>query len=393
MPLMHRIPWSNDIPSARDAVDLDRSLQMLRDLQADHDRGALSSSDFNHVTHDVRREAAQMLRNREQQRLAMDAQIDALMTGVPPTSPYEIRTTSVKSAAIAWVVPSVVSAALLAVLVIVVTIGARNSAAEQTAVGVVGANAITGMTVADDDPDTLIVTHPLGAQVSRDGGQTWMPTTVTGPTLGSTSHSGVLFILSPEGPWSSVDRATSWSRAATIPAFRLISSGQRSGQLAGVLDNGVIRSSDDYGETWSTLRAKAPPGTSDIAVIDFGTPFLLAATSTEGLLANFGDGVWRSANGFVTGALPTVVARSIVYTAATGDIFTSSSGDRFEGAVFVATDAGLFKSTDGMQSWQLLSLKADVRALGNSVIQPRTIFAVAKDGTVYRSRDSGTTWR
>jgi hypothetical protein len=393
IPLLRRIPWANEKSDMTIDVDLERSIQMLKDIQADHDRGSLSFADFNRVNRDVRREAAEILRSREQQRLAMNDQIEALVTGTQPAAAYDARNASTKPAAIAWVVPSVVFAVLLAALVIVITISARHSATEQTAIGIVGASTITGMTIDDNDPDTLVVTHSLGVSASHDSGQTWTSTTAPGPTLGATSNSGLLFILTPDGPWSSTDKGSTWSPTSTIPPFTHISSGQRSGQITGVLSDGVIRSSSDQGRTWSTSQAQAPPGTTAIAVIDFDTPFLLAATSTEGLLANFGDDVWRSANGFVNGALPTVVAYSVVYAAATEDIFTASSGDRFEGAVFVATDAGLFKSTDGLQSWQLLSLKANVRALGNSLLQARTIFAIAADGTVYRSSDSGTTWR
>lgn len=393
IPLLQRIPWSNEKSDVTIDADLERSLQMLKDLQADHDRGSLSFADFNQVNQDVRREAAEILRSRDQQRLAMNDQIEALITETQPAAAYDVRHASTKPSAIAWAIPSVVFAALLAALVIVITVSARHSASEQSVIGMVQASAITGMTIDNNDPDTLIVTHPLGVSTSHDNGQTWISTTAPGPTLGAASNSSLLFILTPDGTWSSMDKGGTWSPTSTIPPFRHISSGQRSGQITGVLNDGVIRSSSDQGKTWSTSQAQAPPGTTAIAVIDFDTPFVLAATSTEGLLANFGDDVWRSANGFVNGALPTVVAYSVVYAAATEDVFTSSSGDHFEGAVFVATDAGLFKSTDGLQSWQLLSLKANVRALGNSVLRPRTIFAIAEDGTVYRSSDSGTTWR
>jgi len=50
----------------------------------------------------------------------------------------------------------------------------------------------------------------------------------------------------------------------------------------------------------------------------------------------------------------------------------------------------VFKSVDGMQSWVQLSLRADVRALA---ISGRTLYAIAADGSVFRSRDAGTTWR
>ena len=42
-----------------------------------------------------------------------------------------------------------------------------------------------------------------------------------------------------------------------------------------------------------------------------------------------------------------------------------------------------------MQSWVRLPLRADVRALAAS---GRTIYAIAADGSVYRSRDAGASW-
>ena len=45
-----------------------------------------------------------------------------------------------------------------------------------------------------------------------------------------------------------------------------------------------------------------------------------------------------------------------------------------------------------MQSWNRLTLAADVVVVTGSAAAPRELYAIARDGTVYRSRDLGASW-
>ena len=390
VPLVRRLPERADRDGTDDDVAVERGLRMLDDLQAERDRGAISAADFERVSGDIRRDTAQRLHDRDQRRARLDAAIEALVSGAAPAaSPASVAAPS-RARTLAWIAPSVALVAMLGALVAVITVGARASAAEQSPVGNVGVAAISGSAVSPDDPDLIVVTHATGAQLSRDGGQSWTPIQGPGPAVAAASAPGTLYVVAGDGVWSSRDQAATWSRETNFPALRLLAAGHRTGRMAGVDDAGAILVSNDAGRTWDSGPDDAPRGLTGLAVVDFDAPFLLAATGAEGVLASESSGGWRGANGFVNGALPTITIRAVVYEPDTGDSFSSASGDRFEGAAVVATDAGVFKSVDGMQSWLQLPLRADVRALA---VNGRTLYAIAADGSVYRSRDAGTSWR
>lgn len=389
-PLLRRSLESGGSLRTDDDLAVERGLRMLDDLQAERDRGAISSADFQQVSSDVRRDTAQRLHDRDQRRRRLDAAVEALLGDAAPTAASSAARTPTRARTLAWVAPSVALVALLGALVVVITVGARSAAAEQEPVGNVGVAAISGAAVSADNADLLLVSHATGAQLSRDGGRTWAPAEAPGEAAGAAAGSGTLFVLAGDGVWSSRDQGATWGRESDFPVLRRLAVGSRSRRLAGVDAAGSIFVSNDLGRSWEPGLADAPRSLTGLAVVDFGTPFLLAATGAEGVLASETSGGWRSANGFVNGVLPTITIRAVVYEPETGDSYSSASGESFEGAAFVATDAGVFKSVDGMQSWVQLRLRADVRALA---ISGRTLYAIASDGSVFRSRDAGTSWR
>jgi hypothetical protein len=388
-PLVRRSTDRSTRDGSDEDVAIERALRMLDDLQAERDRGAISSADFETVSGDIRRDTAQRLRARDQRRQRLDTAVEALVKGAAHAPSPGSTAAPVRAPTWAWVAPSVALVALLGALVAVVTVGARAAASEQSPVGNVGVAAISAAAVSTDDPDLLVVTHATGVQLSRDGGQSWTTADGPGPAVAAASAAATLYVLTAAGVWSSQDQGATWDRNANLPVLRLLAVGRRTGRMAGVNEAGAILVSNDAGSTWDIVGNDAPRSLSGLAVVDFATPFLLAATGAEGVLASEPSGGWRGANGFVNGTLPTITIRAVVHEPATGDSYESATGDRFEGAAVVATDAGVFKSVDRMQSWVRLPLRADVRALAAS---GRTIYAIAADGSVYRSRDAGASW-
>lgn len=392
-PLLRRSVRPPIVETSAGDMAFDRSLRLLDDLQADFERGAISQEDFAVVSRDIRREAAQHLLTRDQLHAGLDSIIESLAIGNSAPLGYVPAARRRHSPLLAWMGPGITGIAVLTTLVVAITVGARGALQDQTVIGNVGVTAMTGMAIANDQPDILIVTHATGTMVSRNGGQTWESAGVTGPALGVTARGSLIYVLTTDGAWASADGGRTWNQAPNLSGLRLVTSGYRSGYMAGITDDVTLVMSTDTGNTWSTIPLEPPPDASSLAIVDFEKPFLLMATQTEGVLAYTDGKDWRSANGFVNGALPTVVAYSIIYAPKTNDQFASSTGERFKGAVFVATDGGVFKSIDGMQSWQSLPLKADIRSLGHSPVRPRTLFAIAANGAVYRSDDAGNTWQ
>jgi len=388
-PLIRRSPAHAERHDGDEEVAVERGLRMLDDLQAERDRGAISTGDFERVSREIRRDTAQRLLNRDERRARLDAAVEALVGGAAPV-PAPAAAPGPRAGTLAWVAPSVALVALLGVLVTVITVGARSAAAEQEPVGNVGAAAISGAAVASSDPNLLVVTHATGAVLSRDAGETWSSAAGPGATVAAAAGPNTLYVLASDGVWSSQDQGATWGRDPNFPALRQLAVGSRGGGMAGVDGAGSMLISNDMGRSWEPAPTDAPASLTGLAVVDFDAPFILAATGAEGVLASDTSGGWRGANGFVNGVLPTITVRAVVYEPETGDSFSSASGDRFEGAAFVATDAGVFKSVDGMQSWVRLPLRADVRALA---ISGRTLYAIATDGSVFRSRDAGASWR
>ena len=75
----------------------------------------------------------------------------------------------------------------------------------------------------------------------------------------------------------------------------------------------------------------APPNVTGMAVVEQPELQIVVSTSTEGVLAAGLDGSWRSANGFVNGALPTVNVRSLHYEPNSGDQYVSPTGQSLPG--------------------------------------------------------------
>jgi photosystem II stability/assembly factor-like uncharacterized protein len=82
---------------------------------------------------------------------------------------------------------------------------------------------------------------------------------------------------------------------------------------------------------------------------------------------------------------------SIAYDGRSGDVAESQAGS-FRGALFIATDRGVFRSTDGGSAWTRLGLGAEVAALAIAPDDPRTLLAVDTGGRIYRSTDRGVSW-
>jgi hypothetical protein len=245
-------------------------------------------------------------------------------------------------------------------------------------------------------PGRVFLGTHAGLFVSSDRGQEWRPIpTAVGDVMAIVPVPGGLlaaghdvFLRSPDG--------ASWQPIRmTLPGtdvHALAASPTVPGRLyAAVVDGGTFRS-DDAGRSWAQT-GRMPASITALAVVpEEAGDLLYAATAQEGVLASRDGGrSWANASGFVNGALPTRQITAIAYDGRSGDV-TQSQASSFRGALFVATDRGVFRSTDGGSAWVRLGLEAEVAALAIAADDPRTLVAVDTGGRVYRSRDRGVTW-
>ena len=245
-------------------------------------------------------------------------------------------------------------------------------------------------------PGRVFLGTHAGLFVSSDRGQAWRPIpTAEGDVMavvalpdGLLAAGHDVFLRSPDGaswqPFRTTLPGTDVHALAGSPAVpnRL---------YAAVVGQGMFRS-DDAGRTWAQ-SGRIPPSITALAVVpDREGDLLYAATAQEGVLASRDGGRgWANASGFVNGALPTRQVTAIVYDGRSGDVAQSQAG-AFNGALFVATDRGVFRSTDGGSAWARLGLDADVAALAIAPDDPRTLVAVDAGGRIYRSADRGVSW-
>ena len=178
----------------------------------------------------------------------------------------------------------------------------------------------------------------------------------------------------------------------------------------GVASGGLFRTTDS-GATWTPITdGKVPLGsTGSVAVADSDPNVIYLGTGSDGVRSNVstGRGMYKSTDGGQTwkfiglynagqiGALrihPT--NPDIVWVAATGDIFKANS------------ERGVFKTTDGGQTWhKVLFISDTVGAMdvelqpGNAKVvyawmsrlerKPWTIISGSHDGGFYKSTDGG----
>ena len=374
--------------------DVQRSLELLDELDLERLRGAISDAEHAELTAESRRQAALALDEQDRRRARAEAQVEHLLAD-RPAAPASITPAMPPASArrpVVWLLTAATMVIGLVAVVLVVTLGAREGIGQQAAVGNVGVAAIAAVAVSPSDPDVLVAAHPAGLQVSRDGGATWRPAELARGARAAAATRDGFVAITDDGPFRGDNTATTWTpEASSFDLARLASAG-RSDLLVAIDAAGAFHASDDDGATWRPLPVVAPPNVTGMAVVEQPDLQIVVSTSTEGVLATGLDRTWRSANGFVNGALPTVNVRSLHYEPNSGDQYVSPTGQTFQGAVYVATDAGVFKSVDGMQSWNRLTLAADVVVVSGSAAAPRELYAIARDGTVFRSRDLGASW-
>jgi uncharacterized protein (TIGR03437 family) len=231
----------------------------------------------------------------------------------------------------------------------------------------------------------LVLSNNTYAQQTPLPGE-WLPTTlaaehkvralvVSGTTLFAGANSGV---------WSTTDNGTTWTQVnsglTTTDVRALVLSGTT--LYAGTNGGGVFRSADN-GTTWTATNT----GLTHLTVLS------LAANGTDVYAGTNGGGVFR-----LSGTTWTAVNTGLSENAQVYSLFINGN-DVFAGGQLVVNDSRhIYRSSDKGAKWN----PTGVTNGSVSVNPPAQVYAMAVSGTnilaatfdgMYRSTDTGTTWR
>ncbi len=284
--------------------------------------------------------------------------------------------------------------------------------------GRVGALAVDPRSVGDNRDIVYVGGTDGGVWKTTDSGATWTaltddqptlsigslaidptaPTTVYAGTGDPNSYPGVGILKSADGgqTWSHIPGPFS---GAFIPSLAIHPVNTRI-LLAGSPSLGVFRSTD-AGQTWANV---VPAGVFAVAFNSTGSQAYAAASgNTSGTPPAFykstdGGITWRTSNGSGVTALPGGPVNNVTPLLVRMAVAPSDFNTVYLGIAGGANLFGLYKTTDGGQSWNALSRIPDYctpqctysNRLSVHPSNPNIVFAGGIQ--LYRSLDGGTTW-
>ncbi|HEV2150079.1 MAG TPA: YCF48-related protein [Longimicrobiaceae bacterium] len=235
----------------------------------------------------------------------------------------------------------------------------------------------------------LLKAYPQALYASADGGATWKPIPLPASVrqgrlsaVAAADSGRVLYAAGPGvGVLQSTDGGKTWiPRSGELPsrdvgAFAVHADQPRT-LYASFADEGIYRS-EDAGETWT--RMDSGPGAP---ILQFLHSDMEGSMQSGWLFAATPEGVRRSMDCFCgwrpTGELPE------------GEIFDVAYDPTQPKRVYASTVEGLFRSTDGGESWERVSAEPILPAL--AVDAAGTLYAADREGAVLRSADQGSSW-
>lgn len=307
-----------------------------------------------------------------------------------------------------WVAPLAAAVAVIVAATAGVTTLVRTQQETQRPVATLPSQAVRGVIFSPSARGALLLATPDTLLQSTDTGKSWRQLR-TGGTLFALAGAGTpgssearIWIADRDSVLQSTDGGRTFAKAGTPSPgqdVRALSPGASNPrELLALTADGALSRSEDAGATWSAAAAAEgqpalPPDVGSIAAVAGDPAVVFAASPSGGVFATYDQGTtWAAANGFVNGLLPTRDVRQLVYDPASGDRFVQPNGAVLHGALYAATDAGVWKSIDQGGSWQQLSLKVPVVALAVNPADSTELAAVDAQGQLFVSRDRGVRW-
>ena len=255
---------------------------------------------------------------------------------------------------------------------------------------------ILALAIDPTQPATLYAgTYGAGVFKSTDSGGTWAAVNAgltnlsvfvlavnprSSATLYAGTHGGGVFKSTDSGgTWAAVN-----SGLTDLSVFNFAIDPATPGTLyAGSSSLGVFKSTDSGG-TWAAVNTGLGSPYIDALAIDPSTPETLYA-------GTLGPQVYKSTDSGVTWAATGVGPNDYW---GYGSAYALALNPETPATLYAGTDYGLFKSTDGGESWTDPSTDVTSVALSLAVdpASPATIYAGTSGGGVFKSTETGNTW-
>ncbi len=255
-----------------------------------------------------------------------------------------------------------------------------------------------------DIQEMYAAVYSIPAQIykSDDSGQNWRLIALLNTSLNAISIApsspNIVYVLGFTSIFKSADRGVTWKEYPLGPSRYA-----DSGEIAVSRSNAdlvyacgyysysslntcmAVFKSSNGGESWSTI----PLSSSSNA----GYSFSLAVDPTDDSVLYVGG--YDSEAGRMTGRLFKSVNGGDSWTVITGSIEGNPDAIDIDAAnpskIFVGSTWGVFRSSDGGQSWSSAGISSAVTALAIDSSNPDIVFA-GSTGTCYRSTDGGGNW-
>ncbi|MGH7458156.1 MAG: YCF48-related protein [Longimicrobiaceae bacterium] len=237
----------------------------------------------------------------------------------------------------------------------------------------------------------LLEAYPHALQQSADGGATWQPVPLPASaqegrivSVAISDSSGVLYLAGPGvGVLRSEDAGRTWAALnEELPSQEVVAFATHADQprtlYAFVPEEGIHRS-EDAGETWTRMD-----GGPDGPIRQFFHSDMEGSMQSGWLFAATPEGVRRSMDCFCgwrpTGELPQGA-----------EVLALAYDPEQPEQVYASTTAGLFRSTDGGESWKAVSTDGpELTTL--TFDRSGALYATTREGALLRSVDQGQSW-
>ena len=239
----------------------------------------------------------------------------------------------------------------------------------------------------------------IGFAISDDHDKTWefvQPRVPSGPNGGSNTTYELAFEPKTEGKiWGA------FSGTHDIPGGNIIQGGPNVGEYGG-----NVSVSTDHGETW-TMSNKGLPDKGVISIVmdpksPVGNRTLYCSVWKNGVYKSVDDGqTWaKASDGLGDAAHPEHMYPCKIVLHPDGTLFVLLTGRKIENRYYIEKGPGIYKSTDGAKTWELVNKSQfwpwpqDVTAdpKDSKILYVGTSNAKEVKGGLFRTTDGGATW-